>query len=238
MSEINVNQPRAEAKQKGKAEFFRRIDENVLEMIAHLSNLETLKFNEFDKRKTALIIVDVVNGFVRCGNMHSKRIEDIIPPIINMLETFKKNSMPVIAFADCHAENSVELLTFPVHCLENTAESQIVNEIQEIGGYQLINKNSVNGFFAPDFKSFMDNNKDIDTFIVCGDCTDICIMNFCLSLKSYNDQKNTAVKVIVPIDSVETYDNNVTHNGDLMNIMALEIMGNAGIKIVNSIECD
>ncbi len=234
----DMNQPRAEAKQKGKAEFFRRIDENVLEIIAHLSNLNSLKMSEIDKKKTALIIVDVVNGFVRCGNMHSKRIEDIVSPIINMLETFKKNSMPVIAFADCHTENSAEFSAFPVHCIENTPESEIIDEIQEIGGYQLINKNSVNGFFAPDFKVFLENNKDIDTFIVCGDCTDICIMNFCLSLKTYHDQKNTPVNVIVPIDAVETYDDTLTHNGDLMNIMALEIMGNAGIKIVNSVECN
>lgn len=238
VSEVDMNQPRAEAKQKGKAAFFRRIDENVLEMIAHLSNLGTIKFDELDCGRTALVIVDVVNGFVRGGNMYSRRMEDIVPPILDMLEKFKEKSMPVIAFADCHSENSTQLSAFPRHCIENTPECEVIEEIKDVGGYQLIRKNSVNGFFAPDFKDFLDNNKNIDTFIVCGDCTDICVMNFCLTLKSYNDQKNTPVNIIVPIDSVETYDDMSTHNGDLMNIVALEMMGNSGIKIVNSIECE
>ncbi len=236
MSEMDMNQPRAEAKKKGKAEFFRRIDDNVLEMIAHLSNLESVHMNDIDEKRTALVIVDVVNGFVRCGNMHSERIEDIIPPIIDMLDAFKQKSMPVIAFADCHTENSAELSAFPSHCIENTPECEIVDEIKDLGGYQLIEKNSVNGFFAPDFKKFLEENENIDTFIVCGDCTDICVMNFCLTLKSYRNQKNKPVEIIVPIDSVETYDDMSTHNGDLMNIVALEMMANAGIKIVNSIE--
>lgn len=227
---------RAEEKESGKAEFFKRIDNNVLEMIAHLSGLEPVKINELDKNSTALVIIDVVNGFIREGNMKSERLEDIVPPVVNMMESFRENSMPVIAFADSHNEKSYELKSFPVHCLENTSECEIIDEIKNIGGYTLIKKNSVNGFFAPDFQKFLAENSNIRTFVVCGDCTDICVMNFCLTLKAYFDQNNEPVEIIVPIDAVETYDDNSTHNGDLMNIFALEIMGTSGIKIVNSAE--
>lgn len=227
---------RAEEKESGKAEFFKRIDDNILEMIEHLSGLESVKINQLDPKSTALVIIDVVNGFVREGNMKSERIEEIVPPIINMLEAFKENSMPVIAFADTHDENSAELNSFPVHCLENTSESELIDEIRKTGGYTLIRKNSVNGFFAPDFQKFLAENSDIKTFIVCGDCTDICVMNFCITLRTYFDQQNKPAEIIVPIDAVETYDNNSTHNGDLMNIVALEMMATAGIKIVNSAE--
>lgn len=227
---------RAEEKESGKAEFFKRIDDNILEMIAHLSGLESVKINQLDPKSTALVIIDVVNGFVREGNMKSERIEEIIPPIINMLEAFKENSMPVIAFADTHDENSSELKFFPSHCLENTSEAELIDEIRRTGGYTLIRKNSVNGFFAPDFQKFLAENPDIKTFIVCGDCTDICVMNFCITLRTYFDQQNKPAEIIVPIDAVETYDNNSTHNGDLMNIVALEMMATSGIKIVNSAE--
>lgn len=236
MSDMEMNQPRAEIKENGKKEFFKRIDDNVLEMIANLSGLEPVKISKLNKQNTALVIVDVVNGFVREGAMKSSRVEDIVQPILNTLEIFKKNSMPVIAFADCHCDNSSEFKNFPKHCVEGTSESEIINEIKNAGGYTLIKKNSVNGFFAPDFKKFLEENKNIDTFVVCGDCTDICVMNFCLTIKSYFNQDNKYIEVIVPIDAVETYDDMATHNGDLMNIVALEMMANAGIKIVNSVE--
>lgn len=236
MSDIDNNELRAETKEQGRAAFFRRIDNNILEMIAHLSGLESMKISQFDKKRTALVVIDVVNGFVREGAMKSERIEEIVSPVLNTVEAFRNNSMKIIAFADCHSENSSELTHFPKHCLADTSESEIIDEIKNAGGYILINKNSVNGFFAPDFEKFMNENPDINTYVVCGDCTDICVMNFCLTLKAYYDQQNKPSEIIVPIDSVETYDDCATHNGDLMNIVALEMMNTAGIKIINSVE--
>lgn len=236
MSETDMNQLRAEQKEKGKAEFFRRIDENILKMIANLSDIGTVKAKDLDSKKTALAVIDVVNGFVRDGSMQSSRIEDIVSPVINLIDIFTEAKMPVLAFADCHCKQSTELNHFPEHCLENTPEAELIDEIKSRGNYQLIKKNSVNGFFAPDFQKFLEENSEIDTFVVCGDCTDICIMNFCLTLRAYFDQNNRKIKIIVPIDAVETYDDNETHNGDLMNIIAIEMMANSGITIVNSVE--
>lgn len=234
--DIEMSQFRAEHKEKTRAAFFKRIDDNILEMISNLSNIGVINAKDFDEKRTALVVIDLVNGFVREGNMKSERIEEIIYPILDIMEVFRNRKMPVLAFADSHSKESTELKNFPEHCLENTSESELIDEIKEAGGYQLIKKNSVNGFFAPDFQNFLTENNDIDTFVVCGDCTDICIMNFCLTLKSYFDQNNRNIDIIVPIDAIETYDDHSTHNGDLMNIIALEMMANSGIKLVNEIE--
>lgn len=144
------------------------------------------------------------------------------------------NNIKVIAFADCHAENCSEFDSFPPHCIENTSESEIVEELKSVGEYTLIKKNSTNGFHAPDFKKFLEENPQIDTFIVCGDCTDICVMNFCLTLQTRFDQDNKSCRIVIPIDCVETYDAPKHYSG-LMNIMSLKLMENAGVNIVLSI---
>ena len=46
--------------------------------------------------KKLLIIVDMVNGFVREGLLHDKNIENIIKPQIEILEYFIKNNYGVI----------------------------------------------------------------------------------------------------------------------------------------------
>jgi len=45
-----------------------------------------------------------------------------------------------IAFADCHTDESPEFDAYPKHCMKGTAESEIVDEIKNIGGYTLIEK--------------------------------------------------------------------------------------------------
>lgn len=71
----------------------------------------------------------------------------------------------------------------------------------------------------------------MNTFIVTGVCTNICIEQFALTLKTYFNKQNVKSRVIVPINTVETYDLDI-HNGDLMNVMALYNMIVNGIEVV------
>lgn len=164
-----------------------------------------------------------------------KRITELIPGIVKLQKEMIKEDFEVLAFADYHDEESPEFNSFPKHCLADSEESEIIDEIKEIGGYQLIHKNSTNGFFAPKFQEWFSKNQDKDTYILVGDCTDICIMEFGLTIKAYFDQINRNVDVIVFKDLVDTYDLGA-HDGDIINLAAMHIMQNAGIKIVSNIK--
>ena len=87
----------------------------------------SMSISELDPEKTGLIIVDVVNGFVRQGAMASPLVEDIIPPIVSLMGKCRNRGIPVTAFADCHSESCAEFSSFPPHCIENTAESELVD---------------------------------------------------------------------------------------------------------------
>ncbi len=207
----------------------------VIELINEINGLPTMSLSDFAPEKTALIVVDVVNGFIREGAMASPLVEEIIPEVARLMTVCNKAEIPVVAFADCHKEDCSEFASFPPHCIENTSESELVDELKKVGGYFLMKKNSTNGFHEKIFKQCLIQNPTTNTFIVVGDCTDICVMQFCLTLKTWYTQQNRNIDIYIPVNAVETYDA-PNHDADFMNIAAYKLMKDSGIKFVKEIK--
>ena len=97
--------------------------------------------------KKVLVVVDVINGFVREGFLASDRIERIIPSVTDLIRQFSEANQEIIVFTDAHSENALEFKAFPPHCIRNTSEAEPVEEIKKYAeNYILIEKNSTNGF--------------------------------------------------------------------------------------------
>ncbi|KEI13923.1 isochorismatase [Clostridium novyi B str. ATCC 27606] len=209
---------------------------NSLEnIISDMKNIKELDTKEFKSNETALIIVDMINGFAKQGNLMSPRIKDIIPRVVNTTKICENNGFSIIAFLDAHTIDSIEFQNYPVHCLKGTFESQLINELKVFKSIHIIDKNSTNGYMEEKFIEWMKRNNNINNFIVIGNCTDICIMQFVLSLKSHFNKNNKKVNIFIPTDSVDTFDTDY-HNGDLMNLIGLYNMKLNGIKIVSTIK--
>lgn len=197
----------------------------------NLENLPTENISDFEFDKTALFIVDINNGFAKQGALYSPRIENLVHPIANFTRELSSKIKKIIAFTDCHKPNAIELLSYPSHCIEGDYESEIVDELKEIDNIQVIPKNSTNGFFALDDISF----RGIDNIIIVGDCTDICIYQFAITLKSYFNQNNINKNIIIPMDLVDTYDIPNVHPAELLNIVFLNSLIQNGIKVLKSL---
>ncbi|CAG7840508.1 isochorismatase family cysteine hydrolase [Clostridium haemolyticum] len=209
---------------------------NSLEnIISDMKNIKELDTKEFKSNETALIIVDMINGFAKQGNLMSPRIKDIIPRVVNTTKICENNGFSIIAFLDAHTIDSIEFQNYPVHCLKGTFESQLIDELKVFKSIHIIDKNSTNGYMEEKFIEWMKRNNNINNFIVIGNCTDICIMQFVLSLKSHFNKNNKKVNIFIPTDSVDTFDTDY-HNGDLMNLIGLYNMKLNGIKIVSTIK--
>lgn len=205
------------------------------EMYDMLAKLPMLRLKDLQAGQTALVIVDMINGFTREGALKSSRIEELIPEIVELAKKCDKSGIAAIAFADNHAEASPEFDAYPPHCVAGTSEGEIVDEIKEAGGYKLIPKNSTNGFHEAEFQEWFMENQQINNFIITGDCTDICIQQFAITLKTWFNMNNRKSRVIVPINAVETYDLGL-HNGDLVNAAALYNMMINGIEVVKGVD--
>ncbi len=218
-----------------KNDFLKRSVETLGEIFDMLVNLSILQLKDLQGKKTVFVIVDMINGFAREGALKSPRVEELIPKITELSRMCDELGISKLAFADCHTVASPEFDAYPAHCIMGSYEGEIVDEIKEVGGYTLIPKNSTNGFFEEEFQKWFEQNNKIDTFIVTGDCIDICVQQFAITLKTWFNMQNKKARVIVPVDAVETYDFG-THNGDMMNAMALYNMMINGIEVVAGVE--
>lgn len=200
-------------------------------MKENLNQLKEINVDELIMEKTILFIVDMNNGFAKKGPLYSERVEALINPIAKLGNYLASKKCEVIAFTDSHTIESIELRSYPKHCLSDDEESEVVNEIRCINNIKVISKNSTNGFFCLDDISF--NN--IENVIIVGDCTDICIYQFAVTLKSYFNQKNIYKNIIVPIDLVDTYNIPKIHNAEIMNIVFLNSLIQNGIEVVKTL---
>lgn len=210
------------------------MDNLLNELEALKSNLDKLpveKMENYDLSKTALFIIDVNNGFAKQGSLYSPRVESLIKPIEIFTKKISNKLNKVIAFTDSHTTKSIELLSYPVHCLENDVESELVDELKSIENLQVLPKNSTNGFFALENLDF----DGIDNIIIVGDCTDICIYQFAITLKSYFNQHNIEKNIVVPMNLVDTYDIPNVHPAEILNLVFFNSMLQNGINVLKEI---
>lgn len=198
------------------------------------NSFEKLDYSLINTSSTAVIVVDMLNGFAKSGNLYSDRVEKIILNTKLVLEKLSKAEMVFIC--DAHTDDSAEFSVFPKHCIESTEESEIADELLPFSKEStIIYKNSTNGFLEPEFTKWLDNN-DIKDYIIIGCCTDLCISQLAITLKTHFNRINKHVNIFIPIEAVETYDLSITnHPGDFMNLVALKQMSDNGIKIVNGL---
>lgn len=212
------------------------IIDSIKEEIIDLKEIKLKDISDNLEEDTALIVVDMINGFYTEGLLASNRVKNIIPQVTKLIDDMK--DCKKVIFVDSHTKDSTEFNSYPMHCIEGSSESDIIPEIKEStlkgNNYKIIKKNSINGFHAKDFKKWLNENNEIKNFIVTGVCTDICVETFCISLITYFNENNIEKNIIVPKDSVETYSLG-NHDGDFMNIVSLFKMKSNGIKVVKSI---
>lgn len=196
-----------------------------------------MKKVELKDIRELLIVVDMVNGFVREGAMADSYIANIIPTIEKMVNKFlSEDGKAVIFIKDNHEEDASEFLRYPKHCVIGTSEAELVHELIPYEEYGYVySKNSTSAIFAPYFLNDINRMENLERVCVVGCCTDICVNNLVIPLQNYFDQFNKKVEIIVPKDAVETYDG-PNHNRNEWNNKAFDFINQSGIKLVNTYE--
>lgn len=213
-------------------EFKNTITNDVLAILNDLHNTEPLNLVGITEFNTAIVNVDIINGFCKAGALYSDRVKDNLSEAIRVNEEFRK--FKKVFFVDSHTEESLEFKAYPQHCIKDTDEAEIIDELKSFLDSNAIvcPKNSTNGFFAPKYAEWLEDNKGIRNYIIIGYVTDICCMQYALTQKAYMNENNIDGRVIVLVNGVETFHIDETnHNGDLMNMFGLYNMKINGIEL-------
>lgn len=186
--------------------------------------------------KDLLVIIDMVNGFVNFGALADKEINRATPAIEKLILQAKQKSVKIVAFKDTHTENDPEFKTYPPHCIEGTAECDLIPELKKYEHDMfLINKNTTDGFVTPEFLKIA-KNIEYDKVVVVGCCTDICVLDFVKSYTKFNKANNRKTQMVVVQDACYTF-NTPAHNAEEWHQKALTELEQLGAKIVNSSKC-
>ena len=168
------------------------------------------KVKDLKVYEKCLIIVDMVNGFVREGVLHDEKIARIIPRQIELIEEYQDEEELVLFIKDTHDEDAVEFRRFggTKHCVKNTSEAELVDELKVYEGKKnviSVEKNSTSFMEAPKFREIVAGLVNVKKIDLGGCCTDICDMNGVMGLANYYDQWNIPVDIILHQDAVATY---------------------------------
>lgn len=169
-----------------------------------------MKVKNLKLYKGCLIVVDMVNGFVREGVLHDEEIGKTIARQLELIKQAKHEGKLIIFVKDTHTKDSVEFERFgdTEHCLENSYESRLVDEFIEYENGEdtiSIEKNSTSFMEAPKFRELLEEQKELTEFDVVGCCTDICVVNGTIGLANYLDQRNRKHTIRVHEDAIATY---------------------------------
>lgn len=181
-----------------------------------------------------VFVVDMVNGFCKEGALHDKAILDVVDAQKSLMDKLECRNVFV---CDNHPPRTREFESYPPHCVIGTSEAQVIDELHPYIK-RMIPKNSTNTFHAQGFQEFLKEDMHrYNDIIVVGCCTDLCILQFVLSLQSYLNEHNMVDhKIIVPANGVETYHIEGVHDAYMWNYVALENMKMNGVTVVSEIQ--
>ncbi|MGQ9614381.1 MAG: cysteine hydrolase family protein [Chloroflexus sp.] len=194
----------------------------------------------------ALCSIDMINGFCKEGPLAGPRVGALIEPVVQLFQ--RAYDLGVRAFVltqDTHDPATPEFAAYPPHCLAGTAESQTIRELAELpfaDQIVVIEKNSLSSHLGTRFGSWLAEHPQLDTFVLVGDCTDLCVYSAAMHLRLEANALNLKRRVIVAANAVDTFDTPVevahnlgiyAHDGDLHHVLFLHHMAQNGVEVMN-----
>jgi nicotinamidase-related amidase len=128
-----------------------------------------------DPAKTALVVVDMQNDFVKeSGSLVVPDAEATIPAIRNLLDLARQSGMKVVFTQDTHTDGDPEWEIWPEHTREGSWGWQIVDELAPREDEPVIRKVRYDAFYGTHLDHFL-RLWGVDTLVICGTVANICV---------------------------------------------------------------
>jgi nicotinamidase-related amidase len=174
----------------------RRWQNRVIEIPEYEVNVEV----RVDPTRTALVVVDMQNDFVRKGgSLLVPDAEATIPAIVRLLQFARAHGMPVVYSQDTHRDGDPEWQIWPEHAREGTWGWDIVNELAPARGDLVLRKLRNDAFYSTPLDHLL-RLWGMDTLVICGTVANICVHYTAASaaLRCYD--------VVIPRDAISALD--------------------------------
>lgn len=151
-----------------------------------------------DPRRTALLIVDMQNDFVRPdGCLSVPTALATIPAITSLREFAHRHDIAVFYTQDSHYADDPEFELWGEHVVVGSEGWRIIDELAPVParGDKVFRKDRYDGFFRTNLDQTLKARR-IDTLIICGTVANICVLYTAASaaIRWY--------RVILPLDGI------------------------------------
>jgi nicotinamidase-related amidase len=183
------------------------VDARLVEDLQSQLPIQLQPYAAFE-RNVGLVIVDVIHGFCTPG------AGSLAPA---------EHDRPILVFLDTHEPGKPEF-PYPLHCERGSGEEELMPEIEwleDCSCATLMRKDCINGFVGGIEASYMGgahgqshnkvvdwiNNHRLEAVVTVGICTDICVMDFVLTLLSARNHElmPTLQDIVVYEPATATY---------------------------------
>jgi nicotinamidase-related amidase len=161
---------------------------------------EVLADVRIDPARTALLVVDMQNDFVReGGGLLVPDAAATIPAIRALLELARANEMRVVYSQDTHREGDPEWRIWPEHAREGRWGWEIVDDLKPARDDVVLRKLRYDAFYGTPLDHLL-RLWGVDTLVICGTVANICVHYTAASaaLRWY--------EVVIPRDTVSALD--------------------------------
>lgn len=198
--------------------------------------------------RVAVICVDVIVGFCSEGALASERVNRIVAPIARLFtELHDRGVQHFILPQDTHDPDAVEFGSYPPHCVRGTREAETAEGLRDLpfsDEFVIMEKNALSAFMHTDLPGWIMEHPEVTTYIVTGDCTDLCTYNLAMNLRMDANARQLQRRVMLVEECVDTYDVSVEtarevgirpHPADFHHVVFLHHMEQNGVEIVRQL---
>lgn len=229
--------------------------DQIAENVVWYTELESVAYSDLPNGK-AIVVTDMVNGFVHNGALASDRVRDLVPGISALVEHAYDNGVQgFLSVQDSHRADSLEFKSFPEHCVRGTREADLIPELSIWSFWKSFRKDTLTAAFTKnsDYNSWAFNSVlmgmaekrnpgasdfanpcNVNSIIVVGNCTDLCVYQAAMHIKQLYTDMHHDMEVVVPVSLVDTYDA-PGHDADFYNVTFLRHMALNGIRVVKDV---
>ena len=153
-----------------------------------------------DPARTALVVVDMQNDFVReGGGLLVPDAKATIPAIRMLLELARANGVRVVYSQDTHRDGDPEWRIWPEHAREGSWGWEIVDELAPAPDDVVLRKPRYDAFYGTPLNHLL-RLWGVDTLVMCGTVANICVHYTAASaaLRWY--------EVVIPRDAISALD--------------------------------
>ena len=166
------------------------VSESFLDWLARWKGgLPTINLEEVvsDPARVVLVSQDLLKGFCNQGPLSSPRAAGIVPGVVHLFRrVYDLGGRHFLLLQDTHDSDAVEFSAFAPHCVAGTAESETIDELDDLpfsNLFTVIPKNSISSSVGTALLPWLEAHPAVTTFVVVGVCTDICVYHAAMFLR-------------------------------------------------------